>query len=182
VAAACEDLTLPGGGVPTADLLPLGLQPAAALPASQAFWVANGQVTVRALRHGDQFNTLYAEVRFPAGSLASLNGAPLGPADSAQVTVTPTAGGYGLTLGPSGLAFAANAGPTVTFSYARYADVSVVQGSAYESVAAYTAALDVWEEATIGRWRRARASALLGGDQISAAIDAPSRVMVAAPR
>lgn len=182
LAAACTDVLQPGSALTTEELLPLGLSAQAAAPPSATFWVYNDHLTVRSLRHSDAFNTLYAELRFPPGILASLNGTPLGPNDSVQVTVTARAGGYGVTLGPSALAFAIDATPTVTFAYARYGDVSVADGSAYESRTAYAAALDVWEEFSPGRWRVARASALQAGDQIGAAIDAPSRVMVAAPR
>ena len=182
LASACGDITLPGGATYTADLLPLGLQTTAVLPGSQTFWIYNNKLTVRSLRHADAFNTLYAEVRFPPGILASLDGTPLSTTDSVQVTLAPRVDGYGLTLSPSGLAFAFDATPTVTFSYARYADFSIVTGGTYATATDYEGAMDVWQEVTPGRWQVARGSAVGSGDVVTAAIDAPGRIMVAAPR
>ncbi|MEX0690839.1 MAG: hypothetical protein WD934_00755 [Gemmatimonadales bacterium] len=176
--AACTDVLSPGATVTTADLLPLGLQTAP--PAGMSFWVVNNRATTRALRHNDGFNTLYAEIQVPSGSLASLNGTPIGPGDSIEVNVTPIAGGYGVTVGPSGISF--SSAPRVTFSYARYGDATVADGSGYASQSAYAAALEVWEEVTVGRWRTAAGSSSAGTDQITALLDASGRLMVAAPR
>jgi hypothetical protein len=182
-ALSCEDLGIPTPTVTEADLLVLAQEAGAPAPAAAGFWVANGTARVRALRHPDAFNTLYLELSFPAGSLADLDGDPLGPEDSVWVTIEPLAGAYGLTLSPAGLTFAAGARPTARFAFARYADPSVADGEpAFADRDAYLTALDLWREVGIDRWEVAAGSGSAGVDQIAAALDAGGRYWLAAVR
>lgn len=177
--AACTDIGLPGDQtVPTADLVVLDLQAAAPAPAAVTFMVPNDRATVRSLRHPDPFNTLYLELRFPAGSLASLHGTALAAGDSVEITVQPLAGGYGFTLSPAGVAFTADA-PTALLSFGRYADPSG-GAAAFGDTDTYLAALELWTEAGLGRWAVARGSGPAGVDEVRASVDAPGSFLVAA--
>ncbi len=176
--AACEDLTLTGG-VTAANLIFLPLSSGAPVPADLSFYLSNAHATTRNLIHGDGFNTPFATVSFPAGSLASLDGGPLGPADSVQVTLTVDAAVYGVHLAPEGLRFASGARPTLSFSYAKYGDLAVAIGSQYPDPAAYAAALAVWQEGSLGLWSEVgtagspgtsvQGSLALGGHYVAAA-------------
>jgi hypothetical protein len=178
-ASACTDVGLPGDqSVPTADLVVLALDAGAPVPVSTTFFVPNGRSTVRTLLHPDQFNTLYLELRFPAGALASLNGQTLTTDDSVQVTVGPLAGGYGFTLSSSGLTFTENA-PTALLSFGRYADPSAGI-AAFPDREGYLAALDIWNEVALDRWAIARGSGSAGIDEVRATVDAPGRFRLAA--
>jgi hypothetical protein len=181
---ACEDAGPPGDTtVPTSDLVVLPLAASAPAPFPITFYAFNGKPTVQTIRHPDAFNTVYLEVRFPPGCLSSLNGTPLTVTDSLLVTVQPRADGYGFTLSPSGLVFTLGSTPSVTFSFARYADPSVADTiPSFADRQAYLAALDVWQEATVGRWRIARGSSQSGVDEIAAGIDAPGEFVLAAAR
>lgn len=164
--------------VPTADLVVLALDAAAPAPGSTTFFVPNGRSTVRTLRHPDQFNTLYLELRFPAGALAALNGQPLAPDDSVEVTVQPLVGGYGFTLSPSGLSFSGNL-PTALFSFGRYADPTAGT-AAFPDRETYLTALDIWRELSVDRWAIAGGSGPAGIDEVRATLDAPGRFRLAA--
>ncbi|HET7039706.1 MAG TPA: hypothetical protein VFH97_07450, partial [Gemmatimonadales bacterium] len=119
---------------------------------------------------------------FPEGCLSRLNGQQLSVDDSVLVTVEPRTGGYGLVLSPAGLEFTLET-PTVTFFYGRYADLSIIDGEpSFPDEASYLDALEVWEEASLGRWRVARSSGPAGVDAIAAALDAPGELLVAAAR
>jgi hypothetical protein len=180
---ACEDVQLPGGGtVPTADLVVLPLQSGAPAVAPATFWVYNSRLVSQVLRHQDAGLNDYLRIDFPEGCLSRLNGSPLSVDDSVQVTVEARPGEYGLTLSPSGLEFTLET-PTVTFFFGRYADLSIIAGEpSFPDEAAYLAALEVWEEVTVGQWRVARASGASGVDAIAAAVDAPGELLVAARR
>ena len=182
-AVACEDVQLPGGGtVPTADLVILPLQSGAPAVTSAAFWVHNNRLVSQVLRHQDAGLNAYLQVDFPEGCLSRLNGSPLSLDDSVLVTIEARPGEYGLTLSPSGLEFTLET-PTVTFFYGRYADLSVIAGEpAFPDEAAYLAALEIWEEVTVGQWRVARSSGSAGVDAIAGAVDAPGELLVAARR
>lgn len=176
---ACADIGLPGDAtVPTADLVVLDLQTTAPAPAAATFTVPNDRATVQTIRHPDPFNTLYLELRFPAGALQALNGAPLGAGDSVEVTVQPLAGGYGFTLSPSGLTFTGSA-PTALLSFGRYADASA-GAAAFGDTDAYLAALELWTEVGLGRWAVARGSGPAGVDEVRASMDAPGSYLLAA--
>jgi len=180
VTLACVDVTVPNDTpVTTGDLVVLGLDPGAPAPTGASFWVTNAGATVRTIRHPDAFNTLYLELRFAAGGLASLGGQPLGPDDSAMVTVTPLSGRYGFTLGPAGLAFTTSAAPTALFSFGRYADPSVANGL-FATPDAFIQALDIWRETGSDEWSVARGSAGAGIDEIRATVDGPGRYWLAA--
>ncbi len=179
--AACEDLTVPGGGVATSDLLILPLSNSAPPPASLSFYVSNARTTTRNLIHNDGFNTLFARVEFPSGSLASLDGVTLGLGDSVQVTLSADPGSYGIQLAPEGLRFASLGKPLLTFSYARYGDLSVATGSRYPDPAAYASALEVWRETSLDRWSSVGGSGDAGND-VSGSLSQAGHYLVAARR
>jgi hypothetical protein len=179
--AACEDLNLPGAGVATSDLLILPLQAGASAPGSLSFYLSNRSATTRSLSHNDGFNTLFAKIAFPSGSLESLDGGALGLDDSVLVTLSPDAGTYGVHLAPDGLRFGSLGQPILTFSYARYGDFSVAAGSRYADPAAYAEALRVWRESSLDLWGSVGGS----GDAatiVSASLSQGGHYLVAARR
>lgn len=179
---ACTDvLPTDGRTVASADLVVLPQDPAAPPPASAAFWVPNGRTVTHSLYHPDPQSNLYARLTFPAGSLVSLDGTPLGTSDSVLVTVTPRAGGYGITLSPSGLALSERAAPSVLFAFGRYGDPDAAAG-AYPDRDAFLAALEVWEEVGFDRWGVAAGSGPAGVDEVRGIIGAPGRLWLAAER
>ncbi len=182
--AACEKLVAPGGPrLTTGELIVLPVQTAAAAPAPATLFVSNGRSTVRNLIHADAFSTQYARLLFPAGSLASLNGQPLGSGDSVLVTVQARPGQYGITISPRGLSLSAGSLPTVVFSFGRYGDFTVAGSSTrYASAQEYATALDVWREVTADGWSMATGSRTAGTDAVEAQIEAPGDYAVAAPR
>jgi hypothetical protein len=182
-AAACEDLQIPGNEtVPEAELLALPLQAGAPLVPSRTFWVYNSRPVSQVLSHDEPEANTYLRIEFPPGCLSRLNGTQLTMTDSVQVTVDARPGGYGLTLSPAGLEFTLET-PAVTFFYGRYADLSVIDGEpSFPDETAYLQALEIWEEASLGRWRVARASGPAGVDAVAAALDAPGELLVAARR
>ncbi len=183
-ALACGDLDLTDDTtVSTQELLILATQASAPAVPQSSFFVFNAGTTVRRLLHSDASNTLYLELRFPSGSLASLNGQPLGAADSVLATAQPRAGGYGLVLSPTGLEFMSTLRPSTTFSFALYGDLGVADGSAtYATRSEYAAALALWFEITPGRWRRVSGSGFDGSDGVTGNIAEPGTYVVAAPR
>jgi hypothetical protein len=183
-ATACQDVSFPGDqSVAGSELLVLGLSSSAPAVPGTTFWVTNGTTVVRTLRHADAQNTLYLQISFPAGSLENLNGQPLGPNDSVQVTVTPLSGGYGFTLSPDGLAFASGSGPTVLLSFGRYADATIASGDpTYPTVSDYLDALDIWQEVSVDRWSVAPGSGPAGTDEVRATVDMPGQYRLAARR
>lgn len=151
--------------------------------AAATFYAVNSRTVSRTLRHSDGAATLFADVRFPAGSLASLDGAPIGAGDSVRMTVTPDADTYGITLSPAGLAFAAGARPTVTLSYVRYGDLEAgLDSPRYPDVLSYATALDVWREVSVDRWAVAVGSGGTGSDAVTASLSGGGRYVAAAPR
>ncbi len=179
--AACEDLTVPGGTVAAADLLMLPLGTGAPAPASASFYVSNARSTARNLIHNDGFNTLFARVQFATGSLFTLDGATLGPNDSVLVILSADAGVYGIRLEPEGLRFTNGGRPTLTFSYVRYGDLSVANGSRYADQSAYASALDVWREASFDRWSDTGGGGSALSD-ITTSLPQAGHYVVAAPR
>ncbi len=179
--AACEDLTVPGGGIATSDLLILPISSSAPPLASASFYVSNARTTTRNLIHNDGFNTLFARVEFPSGSLGSLDGTTLGLGDSVLVTLSAEAGRYGIQVTPEGLRFASLGKPLLTFSYARYGDLSVSTGTRYTDPAAYASALEVWREASPDRWSSIGGSGSAGND-VTASLSQAGHYLVAAPR
>lgn len=159
-------------------------QQAGAPPVSSAtFYVVNSRTVARTLRHADGAATIFADLEFPLGALASLDGAPVGSLDSVRVTVTPDAGTYGITVSPDGLVFATGARPTVTLSYVRYGDLSAgLVSPRYPDALSYAAALDIWHEAGVDRWAVAPGSGGTGGDAVTARLSTGGRYVAAAPR
>jgi hypothetical protein len=184
LAAACSDATVPTETtLSTSELLFLPLEAAAPNPATTSFYVSNARTVAQRVLHPDAFNSLFVEVRFPAGAVAALNGVPVGPADSVLVTVEPVAGAFGLTLRPAGLDFAPGGAPTITFSFAAYGDLSVADVSpTYATRLDYAEALALWEDAGIDRWDRVSGSAFTGSDAVSGRLPEPGTYRVAAPR
>ena len=150
--AACEDLTIPGGSLPTDDLLMLPLASSAPAPASVSFYLSNAHASTRNLIHNDGFNTLFARLEVPAGGLTTLDGTSLGPDDSVLVTLTADPAVYGIRLTPDGLRFTTLGAPRLTFSYVKYGNLTVADGSRYADQTAYANALDVWRETSLDRW------------------------------
>lgn len=180
--AACSDLTVPGTSLSTSDLIILRQQAGAPSPGSATFYVSNARQVARSLRHSDGSLTLFAELQFPAGSLASLDGAPLGSNDSVRVTVDAEPGIYGLRISPPGLRFSVSARPSLRFSYARYGDLSVAAGSSrYPNPDAYAGALEIWREVGLERWSSAGGAGNPGTD-IRSSIAESGHYVVAAPR
>jgi hypothetical protein len=179
--AACEDLSLPGVEVPTSSLIVLPLSSNAPAPATLSFYVSNAHATTRNLIHSDGFNTVFATVSFPAGSLASLDGVTLNAGDSVQVTLTAEPAIYGLHLTPDGLGFASQALPFLTFSYARYGDLTTAAGSQYPDPASYAAALAVWHAGTLGLWSKVGSTGSVGTD-VGASLSQGGHYQVAALR
>lgn len=136
---------------------------------------------VRSLLHSDGFNTRFVEVRFPAGSLASLDGLTLASGDSVLVTLRAEPGRYGVEITPDAVRFAAAARPSVTFTYVRYGDLTVAAGSRYADADAYAAALDLWREVGLDLWSNVGGSGTTGTD-LGASITQAGRYLVAAPR
>ncbi len=181
---SCGDLELVDDqSLSTAELLILGLQAAGQPVTPGTAFVKNGTETfVRAI-HDDQFRTLYLEVRFPPGSLASLDGLTLGLTDSVRLVLEPELDVYGATVSPAGLTFTAGALPSATFAFASYGDLSVADGSSrYATRSAYANALALWHERTPGRWERVSGSGFTGNDAVSGLLPRPGTYVVAAPR
>jgi hypothetical protein len=181
--AACEDLQIPGTDVPGSDLIVLPQQTGTPEVPAATFFAVNSRTVSRSLRHTDNVATLFADLRFPAGSLASLDGATLGPNDSVRVTVTADPDTYGISVSPDGLVFTAGARPMLTLSYARYGDLQAgLASSRYPDVVSYAAALDMWREVGFDRWSVAAGSTNTGQDAVSASLSDGGRYIVAAPR
>jgi hypothetical protein len=179
---ACENINFPSGGtLGTDELLILPLSASAPQPPGVSFYVSNAHATTRSLIHNDGFNTLFAQLSFPRGSLARLNGVPLGAADSVLVDVTADAGVYGIHLAPDGLEFTTSGGPTLTLSYVRYGDLTVAAGSRYSDAAAYASALATWFETSSDTWSQAGTGGTVGSD-VSAVLSQPGHYVAAAPR
>lgn len=161
----------------------LPTQAAAPTVPPSSFFASNARLTTERLLHSDPTNTLFMQLNVPARTLSSLNGIPLTLQDSVLLTVQPTAGIYGFTLSPSGLAFTLGEVPTARISFAVYGDFTVVDDSpSYESASQYAAALQFWLEVTPGRWRPVTASRLSGTGAVEGPIDQPGIYVVAAPR
>jgi hypothetical protein len=176
-------LQIPGSGIPSADLIMLPQQAGSPPVSSVTFYAVNSRTVARTLRHSDGAATVFADLEFPPGALASLDGVPLGTADSVRVTITPDAGIYGITLSPAGLVFATSARPTVTLSYARYGDLSAgLVSFRYPDALSYAAALDIWRDAGVDRWIVAAGSGGTGGDAVTARVSGGGRYVAAAPR
>ncbi len=181
---ACSDLTEPADLLlSTSDLLILPMQVGAPEPAPVSFWVHNDRSTIQRLVHPDAVSAPYLELSFPAGSLLSLNGAPLGGTDSALISVDARPGHYGFTISPAGLAFQESAAPTVKIWYGWYADASIAdQSDKYDSANEYAAALEIWLEITVDLWRVSAGSRSDGTDRTAATVEETGQYVLAAPR
>lgn len=131
--------------------------------------------------HTDGFNTPYARIQFPKGSLSTLDGATLGPNDSVLVTFSADAGIYGIRLSPEGLRFTTSGRPTLTFTYAKNGDLTVASGSRYADQTAYANALDVWRETSLDRWANTGGAGAALSD-ITTSLSQAGHYVVAAPR
>ena len=178
----CSDLAIDSDvTLATSELLILGMQPAGGTLDVESAYVRNDREAFVRLQHADAFRTLYAEVRFPIGAIASLDGQPVGPTDSVLIQLDPESSSYGVTLSPPGLV--TGAAPRATFSFATYGDFSVADGSpTYQSRTEYASALTLWFETTVGRWQRVSGSSFTGADAVTGPLREPGRYLVAAPR
>ncbi len=173
----------PQSPIPSSELLILPLQGSAPVPAAATFNVSNMAATVRVIVHDDQFNTPFLTLEFPAGCVESVAGQSLGQGESASLTAAPTSGLYGFTLSPSSLILTDGCGSTAKFSFGRYADLGVADGSAtYLDRAAYAAALELWRETGLDRWEIVPQSGPSGNDAIEGNMEASGSYVLAAPR
>lgn len=181
---ACADLGLVGDDtVGTADLLLLPLQVAAPVVPSRTVTVGNLTASAHQLIHNDGFNSVFLELRVPAGALEAVDGAPIGPDGVVSVTMQAEPGVYGAVLSPATLEFAAGQSPTLVFSFGQYGDFSVADGSTrYASRLEYETALALWTEVSPGRWTRVPGSGVQGVDEVGGAIAEPGTFVVAAER
>jgi hypothetical protein len=167
----------------TSELFILALQATAPEPAAATIQVSNSQITAHSIVHDDEFNTPFLTVEFPATCLEALDGQSLGEDESVQVTITPATGQYGFTLAPSGLTLRAGCGAAARFSFSRYGDLGVADGSStYLDRAAYAAALDVWREIGAGSWEIVPGSRPSGTNAVEGAMEAGGSYVLAAPR
>ncbi len=182
--AGCGDVVDPQSPIlASSELLILRLQTSAPTPAAATFGVSNTDATVRVIVHDDQFNTPFLTLEFPAGCVESVDGQSLGPGESASVTATPVSGQYAFTLSPASLTLTDGCGATAKFSFGRYADLSVADGSAtYLDRAAYAAALALWRETGPDRWEIVPQSGPSGNDAIEGNMEASGSYVLAAPR
>ncbi len=182
--AGCGDLVDPQSPIlVTSELLILPLQISAPAPAAATFSVSNMAATVQVIVHDDQFNTPFLTLAFPAGCVESVAGQSLGQGESASVTAAPTSGLYGFTLSPTSLILTDGCGSTAKFSFGRYADLSVADGSStYLDRAAYAAALELWRETGPDRWKIVPQSGPSGNDAIEGNMEASGSYVLAAPR
>ncbi len=181
--AGCGDVVDPQSPIPISELLILPLQGSAPVPAAATFNVSNMTATVRVIVHDDQFNTPFLTLEFPAGCVESVAGQSLGQGESASLTAAPTSGLYGFTLSPSSLILTDGCGSTAKFSFGRYADLGVADGSAtYLDRAAYAAALELWRETGLDRWEIVPQSGPSGNDAIEGNMEASGSYVLAAPR
>ncbi len=182
--AGCGDVVDPQSPIlASSELLILRLQTSAPTPAAATFSVSNMGATVRVIVHDDQFNTPFLTLEFPAGCVESVGGQSLGQGESASVTAAPTSGLYGFTLSPSSLILTDGCGSTAKFSFGRYADLSVADGSStYLDRGAYAAALELWRETGSDRWEIVPQSGPSGNDAIEGNLEASGSYVLAAPR
>lgn len=182
--AGCGDVVDPQSPIlASSELLTLPLQTSAPAPAAATFGVSNTDATVRVIVHDDQFNTPFLTLEFPASCVESVAGQSLGQGESASVTAAPTSGLYGFTLSPSSLILTDGCGSTARFSFGRYADLSVADGSStYLDRAAYAAALELWRETGPDRWEIVPQSGPSGNDAIEGNMEAGGSYILAAPR
>ncbi len=178
--AGCGDVVDPQSPIlASSELLILRLQTSAPTPAAATFGVSNTDATVRVI---DQFNTPFLTLEF-AGCVESVDGQSLGPGESASVTATPVSGQYAFTLSPASLTLTDGCGATAKFSFGRYADLSVADGSStYLDRAAYAAALELWRETGPDRWEIVPQSGPSGNDAIEGNMEASGSYLLAAPR
>lgn len=182
LAMACGGESTGPSGVARAALLALARLDTVP-PQPAVFAVRNDRLSTQTVRFTDAERTLFLEFQFTPFSLASVDGRLVCDTCTVNVTVNPTDGVFGFTLGPPGLVFRTSSTPTVTVSYARYADFSVRDSSArYPDQAAFAQALDIWRERAPDRWVMARGSGPSGTDRLAAGVDEPGAYLVAAPK
>jgi hypothetical protein len=150
-------------------------------PPAAVFTVRNDLVQAFTLQHPDGSQTLFAELRFTPGSIVYANGVRVCDTCTVQVTVTPTPGLYGFTIGPSSLVFSGASTPTVTLSWGTYGSLAVWDSSArYGSPAAYAQALTLWYERAPGTWTETRAAFHPSASSLTAGLEQPGAQLVAA--
>lgn len=180
---ACTDAVL--DAIPTVlsenELIFLAVQPSAPAPITSSSTVNTGQPVTHRTLHADQFNTQFLEISFPANAVVAVGPRAVDSGEPVEVTVRPQADRYIATLEPEELEFNDRTPPTIRFTYGRYGDRSVADGTRYASRDAYSAALRIWMEISAGRWERIDASTA-SPDAVSGPLSTGGRFAVAAPR
>ena len=194
-------LTLPGCGcddcnvtaqLTRTDLLALARADSAApAPSGTVVSIKNNQTRIVRIAHPDSAQTLFLEFTFPAGTIVQSSGRLVCDTCTVVVSIQPTNGVYGFRVGPSDIVFRSSVTPTVTVSYARYANFSVRDSSVlYPTDEAFDQALRLWYQATDPSaypgapptevWLVSRNSAHTGAGLVAGAIDGPGLHLLAA--
>ena len=169
-------------GVARTDLLALPRTDSAPPPLA-VLAVKNNQINTFAVRHSDSTTTLFAEFTFTPHSIVRAGGVTVCDSCTVTVTITPTAGVYGFTIGPATLVFAGSNTPTVRLTWGTYGDLSVWSTSTrYASAAAYGQALALWYERTPGAWAETRANTQPAPSTNLAGLEQPGAHLLAALR
>ena len=181
--AACAGSEGTGpSGVARADLLALPRTDSAPPPIA-TLSVRNDQIQSFDVRHSDSTLTLFAEFTFTPRSIVRAGGVLVCDTCTVVVTITPTPGFYGFTIGPSTLVFRSSNTPTVRFTWGTYGDPSVWSTSPrYASEAAYRLALAVWYEASPGLWHETRSNTQPTATSNLAGLEQPGSHVLAALR
>jgi hypothetical protein len=136
------------------------------------------QVTIQ---HSDSLGTAFLSFTFTPHSVVFRHDSTLADTSTVTVTVTIAPGGYEFTFGPAYLGFNLSSKPTVTVSYTRYANPAVFDSSSrYASAGAFEQALGLWFERLPDRWFEEGNAHT--GQTVSAALEAPGRYLLAAPK
>jgi hypothetical protein len=180
----CDDCNGPGVLTARGDLIALARTDTNAPPPPvTTVPVKNSQIRTIVITHTDSTGTAFLELAFPVRSMVQVGSQLVCDTCTVNVSVTPTAGVYGFTLGPANLVFRASSTPTVTMRYATYADFTVRDSSTlYPTEQAFDQALELWFETSAGFWRRSRNSAHTGSRTVTGAIDQPGAHLLAAPK
>lgn len=165
------------------DLLFLAVQASAPSTGVSTFTVNTGQAVTHRTLHNDAFRTQFLEIAFPPNPVVEIGTQAVAPGEAVDITVRPEAARYAATIEPSQITFDERDPPTLRFTFGRYGDRSVADGSTrYPTRAAYGAALRLWVQVGAGQWERIDASFTDGPDAVAARINTSGHYAVAAPR
>ena len=181
VAGACHGNATDPGLTPRTALLALARKDSVN-PTALSFTVQVNRLDVDTLKHSDADGTIFAIFTFTPLSLLSQNGVTLADTATVTVTVTPTSGVYGFTLGPASLAFDVAGRPTVQVSYLHYVDRTVYDSAGqYADFRGFELALRLWRQRGPDDWV-SESDAAPTGATVAAPLDAPGSYLVAAPK